>query len=115
MAQASEQGSGSVSKTARRIEAELDSLERLVRGAPHGLDNLTKVIRTSVDTLRGLPDEAPGHGDTFVDREIVESGNHSEGIESAEFLKKPFGVADIRTWATNQLSLEPHAPGAGSL
>ena len=94
MAHASEQGSGSASGGARNIEAEVDSLESRVRGTSNDPGNLTRVVRTSVEALRGIPDEAPGYGDTFVDRGIAEAGNHVEGIENAAFLKKSFGRAD---------------------
>ena len=42
-----------------QLEAELDSLERLVSGVSHDVNNLTTAIRTSVDTLRRLPEDAP--------------------------------------------------------
>jgi len=45
--------------TAKELEDELDALERLVSGVSHDLNNLATTIRTSVDTLRHLPDDAP--------------------------------------------------------
>lgn len=103
MAHASVQGSGSASGRARNIEAEVDSLESRVRGASNDPGNLTKVVRTSVEALRRIPDEVPGDGGTFVDRGITEAGNHVEGTENAAFPQKPFGRADLRTRATNPL------------
>lgn len=114
MAQARDHGSGCASEPARKIEAELDSLESLVRGASEDRDKLTTVIRTSVDAPRGLPDDAPDDGDTFMDRGIAEFCNRREGTESVEFLEKSFGLADLRTWATNPVSADPHVPGASS-
>ncbi len=46
------------SRTTKDLEAELDSLERLVGGVSHDLNNLATAIRTSVDTLHRLPPEA---------------------------------------------------------
>lgn len=45
--------------TAQELEHELDELERLVSGVAHDLNNLAATVRTSVDTLRHLPGDAP--------------------------------------------------------
>lgn len=55
MDEASDQTRGA---TARELETELDALERLVSGVSHDLNNLATTIRTSVDTLRRLPEDA---------------------------------------------------------
>ena len=114
MAHGSEQGSGSASARARKIAAEVDSPESRVRGASNDPGNLTTVVRTSVEALRRIPDEAPGDGDTFVGRGIAEAGNDVEVFKNAAFLKKSFGRADLRTWATNPLLCALHAPWASS-
>ncbi|MEM9177265.1 MAG: response regulator [Myxococcota bacterium] len=43
----------------RELEDEFDALVRLVSGVSHDVNNLATAIRTGVDTLRRLPDDAP--------------------------------------------------------
>ena len=97
MAQASEQGNDSASEAAKELEAELDSLERLVRGVSHDLNNLTTAIRTSVETLRGLPDEAPADARDPVLARIDGAAAQASRLMSA---LAAFGRQEVQIGAT---------------
>ena len=42
----------------------------------------------------------------------IDFGPRVERIENADFLQKPFGLTDIREWATSRLPTDPSHAGA---